>query len=143
MRCEVGLCIRPSNDRSCGLFYLLTWVVWHRSSSSSRCCIPSIALGSAVSWESYWPGIVYRWWLRLGPGPKNFQQCHTPYLLGVVQSIDHHCISRRCSCHMVHDAGIGWWRILMTMAQKSLVYGELFQNPRRWQKVNVVGILFL
>ena len=75
------------------------------------------------SWAShsigfYWSGVVYRWLLRLGPGPK-------------------------FSSHIVRDAGIGWWRDLITMVRTSLVYVERFRNPRRWQNVNVVGILFL
>ena len=45
-----------------------------------------------------------------------------------LQSIVHHCISCRCSSYMIHIAGIG--------------YIEHFQNLRRWQKVNAVGIQF-
>ena len=45
--------------------------------------------------------------LRLGPDLKTSQWSHPLYLLWVVQSIAHHCISRRSSSHMVSDAGIG------------------------------------
>ena len=109
------------------LVYLLTWMAWRRSSSSWRFCIPSIFLGSAVSWRFYWPGVVYRWLLRLGPGPKTFQRRHLLFSLGMVQSIAHHCISCRCSFHMVRDAGIGWWKILMTTTHTSLVYVRAFE----------------
>ena len=142
MRCELDLYIHPSNDRDRGLFYLLTWMVWRRLSSWWHFCIPSIVLGSAVSYGFYCPGVVYRWLLQLEPGPKTFQQRHPLYSLELVQSIDHHCISHRCIFHMVHVAGIEWWRILM-MAHTSLVYVERFRNPRKWQKVNAIGILFL
>ena len=143
MRCDLDLYIHPSNYRSRGLFYLPTCIVWCISSSSWRCCILSIVLGSSVSQGFYWPGVLYRWLLRLGSGPKSFQQHHLPFSLGVVQSISHHFISHKCSSHMVRDAGIGWWRISIRMAHTSLVYTERFRKPRRWQKVNVVGILFL
>ena len=141
--CELDLYIHPSNDYVHRLFYLLTWMFWSRLSSWWHCCIPSIVVGSAISWGFYWPGVVYRWLLRLGPGPKTFQQFHLLYSLEVVQSIVHHCISCRCSFHMELVAGIRWWRILMIMAHTSLVYIEHFRNPHRWQKVNAIGILFL
>ena len=74
---------------------------------------------------------------------KFFHWRHPLYLLGVLQCIVHHCLSRRCSFHMVRDAGIGWWRILIMMAHTSLVYIELVRNLRTWQKLNVGGIQFL
>ena len=64
------------------------------------------------------------------------------YCPGVLQSIFHHCISRRCSFHMVHVASIGWWRILMAMVHMSLVYVERFRNMRRWQKVSTLLFCF-
>ena len=109
MPLELHLYIYPSNDRGRGLFYLLTWMVWCRSSSWRHCCIPSIVF-------VYWPGML--------------------------QSIFHHCISRRCSFHMVHVASIGGWRILMTMVHMSLVYVERFRNLRRWQKVSTLLFCF-
>ena len=140
MRYEMDFYIHLSHDCVYGLFYLLTWM--RRSSSLWHCCIPSIILESAVSWGFYWPCVVFRWLLWLGPGPKTFQRRHPSYLPGVVESTAHHCFSRRCNSHIVRDNGIGWWRILM-MAHTSLVYIIRFRNPRRWQKVNIVGILFL
>ena len=119
------------------------WMVWRRWSSWWRCCICSIVVGLTVSYGFYWLGVVYIWLLQLRPGPKTFQRLHPLYSLEVVQSVVHHYISHRCSFHMVCVAGIGYWRILMTMAHTSLVYVERFRNPRRWQKVNSVGILFL
>ena len=135
--------IHSSDDHGYGLFYLVTWMIWRRSSSSWRCCNPSIVLESAVSWVFYWLGVVYRWLLRLGHGPKLFSSVIPPHSLRVVQSIVYHCILRRCSSHMVHDLCIGWWRILMTMVHTSLVYILPFRNLRRWQKVNIVSILLL
>ena len=75
---------------------------------------------------------------------KNFSTVTYPlYSLEVVWSIVHHCISCRCSFHMVCVAGIRWGRILIMTVHISFVYVERFQNSRRWQKVNAVGILFL
>ena len=65
--------------RVADFFYLLTGVVWCRLIILWSCCIPSIVLGSAISWEFSWPGVVYSWLLRLGPGPKAFQWRHSPY----------------------------------------------------------------
>ena len=114
MRCDLDLYIRQSNDRDPRLFHLLTWMVWRISSNSWDCCVHSIFLGSAISWGLYWPGVVYRWLLRLGPGPKTFQQYHAPYSLVVFQSIAHHCISGKCSSTwymMLVLSGEGfWWR---------------------------------
>ena len=143
MCCELDLYIPPLNDRVRGLFYLLTWMVWCRLSSSWHCCNPSIVLRSAVSWGFYSPRVVYIWLLQLRPGPKTYQWRHPPYSLAAVQSIINHCVSHRCSFHMVHDVGIVWWKILMTMAYTNLVHITYFWNPRIWQMVNVVGILFL
>ena len=111
-----------------GPFYLLTWMVWCKSSSWWCCFIPSIVLGSAVSKGFYWLGVVYRWLLWLRPGPKTFQWRHPLYSFGVVKSIAYHCILRRCSSHMVRNVGIGWWRILMMMAYTNLVYVERLWN---------------
>ena len=143
MRCNLDLYIHLSNDRGRRFFYLLTWMVWRKSKSLWCCCNPSIVLGSVISLGFHWPDVVYRWLLWLGPGPKTFQQRHHPHSLEVVQIIFHHCISPRCSSHMLSDIGIGWWRILMTMAHMSFAYTIHFWDPRRWQKVNVIGILFL
>ena len=74
---------------------------------------------------------------------KNFSAASSVIFTWVVEIIVHHCISHRCSSYMVCDSGIGWWRISMTKAYTSLVYVKSFRNPRRWEKVNVVGILFL
>ena len=72
-----------------------------------------------------------------------FQWRHPLYSLAVVQSITPRCITRTFSSHMLRDAGIGWWRSWMTMTHMSLVYIECFRNLRKWQKVNVVGTLFM
>ena len=104
-------------------FCLLTWMIWRGSRSSWYFCIPSIVLGSAVSYGFYWPSLV----LWLDPGRKIFQQCHPSYSLGVIQSIIHRCISRRWSSQMACDAAIGLWKILMTMAHTSPVHEERFQ----------------
>ena len=82
--------------------------------------------GQQILYRFYWPGVCYKWLLWLGPSPKTFQQHNPPYLVVVVQSIVHQSILIRCSSHMEHDAGIGWWRILMKMAHTSLVYTEGF-----------------
>ena len=143
MCCELELYIYLWNDHGHRLFYLLTWMVWRRSSSWWHFYFPPIVPGSAVSQGFYWPGVVYRWLLRLRPGPKTFPERHPLYSLGELQSITHHCISRRCSFHLAHVTGIGWWRILMIMAHSSLVYVEHFRNPHRWQRVTAVSIRFL
>ena len=142
MHFELDLHIHRSNDCDRGLFYLLIWIAWCKSSSLRRCFSPFIALGSTVSKEFYWSGVDYRWLLRLRPASKTFHQRHPLYSLGVVQSISRHCISRRCSSHMVCDTGVEWWRILMMIAWTSLLYVKCFKNPRIWQKLNVVDILF-
>ena len=92
MRCGLDLYIHSSNDRGGRLFYLLTRMIWFRLSSSLHCCISSIVFGPAVPYGFYWPGVVYRWLLWLGPGPKTFHQRRPPYSLGVVQSIAHYSI---------------------------------------------------
>ena len=106
MRYEMDFYIHLSHDCVYGLFYLLTWM--RRSSSLWHCCIPSIILESAVSWGFYWPCVVFRWLLLLGPGPKTFQRRHPSYLPGMVESTAHHCFSRRCNSHIVRDNGNGW-----------------------------------
>ena len=80
---------------------------------------------------------------------KNFSVVSFPILLGVLQSIAYHCISCRCSSHMVRDAGIGWWRILMTMAhtksclRKTLLKSAyLTKGKRSWYYV-FVGLTLL
>ena len=98
---------------------------------------------SVVSCGFYWLGFVYRWLLQLGPGAKTIQRHHPPYSFTVVQNIVHHCISHRSNSHMIRAAGIAWWRILMTMAHTNLVYIICFRNPRIWQKVNIVSIVFV
>ena len=133
MSCELDLYIHLSNDCGCGHFYLLTRMVWCRLSSWWY-CILSIVLGSAVSKGFCWPGVACIWLPQLRPDPKTFQRRHPLYWLGVLQSIVRQCISRKCSFHMVRVAGIGWWRILMTMVHTSLVYVECFRNSSRWQK---------
>ena len=120
MRCELDLYNHPSSDHSRGLFYPLTWIVWCRSTSLWRCCLPSIVFASSISLGFYWSGVVYRWLQQLGLGLKIFQQRHLPYSVEVVQSIVHHYISRRCSSHMVRDAGIGCSGILITIATQAL-----------------------
>ena len=100
------------------------------------------------SWVSryiriFWSGVVYRWLLQLRSGAKTFQQHHPLYSAAVIQIILHQCISRRCSSHMVCYPCTEWWRISMTMAHMSLVYVKCIKNRCRWQKVNVVVILFL
>ena len=143
MHWELDLYIHLSNDRGWGLFFsadmnglvqikqlvaLLyslhcSWVRRFIGILLVRCCLHMIA--AAKTWS------------------KNFSAGHPLYWLGVLQSIVHHYISHRCTFHMVRVVGIGWWRILVTMVHTSLVYLERSRNPRRRQKVNAVGILFL
>ena len=86
VHCQLDLNIHLSNDCGCRLFfYLLIWMVWHRSGSSWYCCILSVVIGSAISYGFHWSGVVYRWLLWLGPSPKTFQQCHPHYSLEMVQ----------------------------------------------------------
>ena len=113
IRCGLDLHIHSSNDRVCGLLYLLTWMVWCRSSSWSHCCIPSIVLGSIFSEGFYCPGVVYRWLLWLGPVPKTFQWRHLLYSFEVVQSIAHHCISHRSITAFHVDAASTWYVLLV------------------------------
>ena len=87
------------------------------------CCIPSIVLGPAIPQGFYWPGVAYRWLLQLGTGSK-------------------------FSSHIVRDAGIGWYWLVVLVGfdydgSTSLVYIERFRYLRRWQKINVVAILLL
>ena len=82
IHCELDLYMHLSNDRDSGLFYLLSWMVWCRLSSWRHCCIPSIVLGSAVSYVFYWLYVVYRWLLRLRPSSKTFQRHHPLIHLG-------------------------------------------------------------
>ena len=136
MRCDLNLYIHPSNHRGRGLF--ICWLEWF---SADWVVCEVVVSPPHCSWVNCFMGILLaKCCLQMvataRPGPKIFQQPHHPYSLGVVQSIVHHCISCRCSSHMVDDAGIGWCRILMTMAHTSLVYAERFRNPRRWEKVN-------
>ena len=117
MRYEMDFYIHLSHDCVYGLFYLLPWM--RRSSSLWHCCIPSIILESAVSWGFYWPCVVFRWLLLLGPGPKTFQRRHPSYLPGMVESTAHHCFSRRCNSHVIMvlgGEGFWWWltRVLFT-----------------------------
>ena len=58
---------------------------------------------------------------------KKFYRLHPLYSVGVLQSIVHNCILRRCNFHMIPVASIGWWRNLMMITW----------NPRGWQKVNL------
>ena len=39
----------------------------------------------AISQRFYWPDVVNRWFLWLGPGSKTFRRCHPLYSLQVVQ----------------------------------------------------------
>ena len=105
-------------------YFFICWFECFGTDWAVHCIVVFIPLflGSAVSLGFYWSGVVYWWLLRLGPDPNTFQQRHPPYSVGVFQSTAHHCISSRCSSYMIHDADIGWWRILMTMANTSLVY---------------------
>ena len=119
IRCELDLYIHPTNYRGRGFFYLLTWMVWYRLCSWWRCRIASIVLGSVIS---------YRWLLVLGHVSKTFQWHHPLYSLRVVQSIIHHCISRRWNSHMyvmlvLRGEGFRW-----------LVYIKNFQNARTWKR---------
>ena len=124
-------------------FYLLSWMVRHRSSIfvaflfSLHCSRISSFIKILLARCVLQIVAVARTW------SKTFQQRHPPYPLGMVLSIADHCISRSCSSHMVRHTSIGWWRILKAMAHTSLVYIIHFRNPRRWQNINVVGILFL
>ena len=76
-------------------------------------------------------------------GSKNFSAVSSPIFIRDGSKYCHHYISCRCSSHVVLDAGIGWWRILMIMAHRSLVYMTSLRNLRRSQKENVVAILLL
>ena len=116
MRCNLDLYIHLSNDRGCRFFYLLTWMVWRKSRSLWCCCNPSIVLGSVISLGFYWPGVVYRWLLWLGPGPKTFQQRHHPHSLEVVQIIlitaFHLDAAPICYVILVLSGEEFWWRWL-------------------------------
>ena len=63
MLCELGLYILLAKGRGFKLLHLLTWMVWHRLSSSCCCCIPFIVLESAVSGVvfSAVPSLIFIW----------------------------------------------------------------------------------
>ena len=117
MHSELDLYIQPSND----LF--ICWLEWFSIDWAVRSIVvlPLLFLCHSFHRNIIRQVLSTNGLLRLRPGPKTFQWRHPLYLLGVGQSIVYHCISRRCSCHMVHDAGVGWWRILMTITHTSLV----------------------
>ena len=147
MRCELDLYIHLSNVRGRRLFYLLNGLAQIKQ-------LVALLYSLHCSWVSHFIGVLLaRCCLQMVAtakiSPKTLQRRHPLYLLRVVQSIGHHCISRRCSSHMVRDAGIGWWRILMTMAhtksclRKTLLKSAyLTKGKRSWYYV-FVGLTLL
>ena len=140
---ELDLYIHTSNVYGCGLFLS---VGLNSLAQIEQLVVLLYSLHCA--WVSCFIGILLvRCYLQMVALAKicykNFSAASSLYLLAVVRSIVHHCISCRCSSHMVRVPAICLLRILMTMTHTSLLYVERFRNPHRWQMVNPVGILLL
>ena len=132
--------IHPSNNH--GYVLLTTLMFWCRSRSSWHCCVPFIVLESAVSWEFYWPGVVYRWLLRLRPGSKFFLAASSPIFTWGGPKYHQSLYFM----YMVPHGTWCWYWVVKDFDENGSYESCLhnaFRNPRKSHEISVADILFL